>query len=285
MIKFIISIFSSISLLLICSVPGLSQEDNNLYGNLSPKEIKKEKRRLQIERWRELESEGTIVFEKYNLFHLKLNTDGYSFGFEHGKAKKVSLDNIYWFEFGERKSFKEQKLTPIIPYDETYTLVTLGKPFVYGKINNFYYLKFGYGQQRLIGKKNNKSGVGVTGIYGGGLSLAFLKPYYLDVQDPNTGQYERIAYDGTDESLFLNASAILGYAGFGTGFNQIRVVPGAFTRLGFRFDFGRFNDVVTAVEVGINAEIYTSKIAILAKQTPKIFFFNSYLAFDIGGRK
>ena len=40
------------------------------------------------------------------------------------------------------------------------------------------------GQQYLIGGKGNKNGVAVSAIYGGGLSLGYLKPYYLNVHDP-----------------------------------------------------------------------------------------------------
>ena len=34
-----------------------------------------------------------------------------------------------------------------------------GNSFIYGKINNFYFLKAGFGQQLLIGGKGNQNGV------------------------------------------------------------------------------------------------------------------------------
>ncbi len=245
----------------------------------------REKRRMlkeeKVTRWRELEEEGAIVFNRQTGLALKLTTDGYAFGVEWGRSRTPKRSRLYWFEFAERKNLKEQKLT-------NYTIVNgylvSGRPFIYGKTNTFFSMKLGYGQQQVIGFKGNKSGVGILGVYGGGLSFAFLKPYYLDVVDGNTNETKQIRYSDNND-LFLQSSSIIGYSGFGKGLNQLNVIPGIFIKGALRFDLGKYNDFLSCIEVGVNAEAYTSPAPIIAKVAPQQVFFNAYIGFLIGGRK
>ncbi len=99
-----------------------------------------------------------MVYNKQNAFGAKLVTDGYGIFYEHGKYKTNTSTNLWWLELGERKDPKESK---IVSGDGAG--FQIGNPFIYGKINNFYYAKLGFGQQRLIGGKGNKNGVAVSG--------------------------------------------------------------------------------------------------------------------------
>lgn len=226
------------------------------------------------------EEEGALIYQKQGAFGIKLNTDGYGFFYEHGKYKTIEKTNSWWIELGERKDKKEEKLTkgsslfPGIPF---------GNPFVYGKINNFYYFKLGLQQQRLIGGKGNKNGVAVSLIYGGGLTLGLLKPYYLQISS-STGDKD-IKYDGKNDSTFLNPSVIIGASGFGKGFSEIEYVPGAVLHTAIRFDYGRYNELISALEVGVNAEYYSKAMPILAYNEAGKLFFNAYVAIVFGKRK
>ncbi|CAF3820448.1 unnamed protein product [Rotaria sp. Silwood1] len=207
---------------------------------------------------------GAIIFNNQSAAYLNFNTDGYAIGYEHGK-----------------KSTKEEKLTAI--YNNG---APAGNPYVYGKQNNFYYLKIGFGKQKLLGGKNFTNGVAIQAIYGGGISLGMLKPYYLEVEKngSTTNETETIKYDESD-SRFLDPAKIYGSAAFGTGFGEIKFVPGAFVKGGFRFDYGRFNEVVSALEVGVTAEFYSQKMPIMALGKEKNFFISGYVSIVLGGRK
>lgn len=61
-------------------------------------------------------------------------------------------------------------------------------------------------------------------------------------------------------------------------------VPGVHAKTGLRFDWARFNEVVSALEVGVNAEYYTKDIPLMVFQEDKKFFFNAYLALQFGKR-
>jgi hypothetical protein len=62
------------------------------------------------------------------------------------------------------------------------------------------------------------------------------------------------------------------------------MVPGLHARLGLRYDWAEFNDFVSAVEVGINGEMYTKKIDIMVDNPGKRFFFNAYVSLLFGKR-
>jgi hypothetical protein len=163
--------------------------------------------------------------------------------------------------------------------------VIFGNPFVYGKQNNFYQLKLGVGQQRMIGGKGNKNGVAVYGIFAGGLSIGLLKPYYVDVQDPpNSGETRQIKYSQADSALFMSQE-ILGASGFTKGWGEMKFAPGVHAKTGLRFDWGRFNNAISAIEVGANVEFYAKKVEQMVGVEPNQFFLNGYLAVVFGNRK
>jgi len=245
---------------------------------MTEKQQKKAEKKARIDKLIKQEEEGAIIFDKQGAFGIKLNTDGYGIFYEHGKYKSITTTNLWWAELGEHKHRKEERTTP-----ESGGII-VGNQYIYGKINNFYNFKLGIGQQRLIGGKGNRNGVATTLIYGGGLALALLKPYYLQVKDPLTNEIKDIKFE-QDSALFLNPNYILGASGFGKGFGEIKVKPGAQARVAFRFDYGRYNEILSAIEVGVNAEYYFQKIQHMAFNKDKNFIFNAYVALVFGKRK
>jgi hypothetical protein len=240
---------------------------------------RKEEKKERINQLIKQEEEGALIYQKQSIFGIKLNTDGYGVFYELGKLKTPIKTNTYSIEIGERKHPKEEKLTRGNSLG-----FAIGNPYIYGKINNFYYAKLGIGQQRLIGGKGNKNGVAISAVYGGGLTAGLLKPYYLRIQDSQSGQAKDIKYNNND-SVFLAANYINGSAGLGKGFNEIKFVPGAFAKGALRFDYGRYNESVTAIEVGLNVEFYSQKMPIMLLNKQKQMFFNAYAAIDLGRRK
>lgn len=241
---------------------------------------KKAERREKINQLIKQEEEGALIYQKQGAFGFKFNTDAWSMFYEHGKYKTINTTNLWWAEFGERKDRKEEKV-PTLSASQGFLVIS---SYIYGKRNNFYYLKAGIGQQKLIGGKGNKNGVAVSAIYGGGFSAGLLKPYYLEIQNPSTNQREEIKYNNND-SLFLDPTIIIGKGGFTKGFNEIKFVPGVHARAALRFDYGRYNEVLSAMEVGVNAEYYTQSMPILLLNKERKLFFNAYIALVFGKRK
>jgi hypothetical protein len=115
-------------------------------------------------------------------------------------------------------------------------------------------------------------------IYQGGLSLGLLKPYYVQLKDGRD-----IKYDSPDQTLFLG-EPVAG-SGFSKGWSELKVEPGAFVKGALRFDFGRYNEQVQAIQIGISAEGYSKKVPIMALNDGQRLFIQGHLALVFGKRK
>lgn len=237
----------------------------------SQKKERRQENKKRINALIKQEEEGVIAYEKSTSFGGKLINDGYGIFFEIGRAKSVKNSTLFQFELSERKHPKEEKQSSY----------NFSNPFVFGKENFFYPVKLGVQLQSLYGNKSNKNGVSVTYNYGGGLSLGLLRPYY--VQSHSTGEY--IKYDSPDSLSFLDANDINAGPGFSKGWSDLKVTPGIYAKTALRFDYGSFNETISAIEVGITGEYYTKSIPLMVHIAPKKFFFSAYVAVMFGKRK
>lgn len=248
------------------------------------KEARLAEKRQRIDAMSKQEEEGVLIFKKQNAFGIQLRTNGYGIFYEIGRFKSPRFANLYLIELTEIKDVKEEKTQTGNGF--------VSNSFVYGKINNFYQLKLGFGQQYILGQKGNKNGIAVMGLYQGGLSLGFLRPYYINIQEG--GQEKSIKYDPNDSSnKFLTAGLISGSSGLGKGWNELEFVPGIFLKTALRFDFGRYNELIQALQIGLSVEAYSKEVEIMAPYDitgkpavePKQIFLQGHIAFVFGRRK
>ena len=220
---------------------------------------------------------------------LRLNTDGWSAflekGFIHSDNPKTidmfSNQTLIQLEFSEHQDPKQEK--------QTNELVSNNgpentKPFVFGKIINFYSVKLGYGFRRLIAGKPEPHNVSIHWVGVGGFALGLKKPYYVDVYSFATSQVETIKYTPADRADFLNSQYIFGASGFTKGLGEITFAPGLHAKSALHFDWAASRKSVAAVEAGVDAEYYFSKVEIMADQKPKSFFVNLYASIQFGHR-
>lgn len=237
------------------------------------KRDKKEEKRKRIDALIKQEEEGVIAYKKQTAYGVKLISDGYGFFYEVGRAKSVKKSMLFQFEISERKNPKEEKQSnPLSP----------SSPLIYGKLNYFYPIKLGVQQQMLLGNKSNKNGVSVTGNLGGGLIVGLLRAYEVEVDKAGTQTFVR--YDSPDSLLFVNGP-YYGGPNFGTGWKHLKVTPGIYVKPAVRFDYGKLNELVSAIEVGVSAEFYAKKIPQMLYNKQKQFFFSAYFALMFGKRK
>lgn len=242
------------------------------------KEERKEARREKIEQLMRQAEEGALIYSKQSIFGVQVRTNGYGLFYELGRLKTNRKTNIYRIDITEIKNIKEEK-----SQNGVNGFIFLGNPYIYGKINNFYQVTLGFGQQYILGQKGNKNGVSVSVIYNGGLAIGLLRPYYIEVEDVSGSR--TIKYED-DKDLFLNRPLIIGGGGLGKGWGEMKVKPGAFVKTAIRFDYGRFNETVSGIEVGLSGEFYGEKIPILAEQEKdRQFFIQGYIALLFGRRK
>lgn len=260
--KILIGVFTALIFL-----PAAAQE------KIDKKKNRKEEKRQRINALIRQEEEGVIAYKKHTAFGLKLTTDGYGGLFEIGKGQSIRKSLLFQLEITERKHTKEEKQSN--PFAPT-------APIIYGKQNFFYPVKLGVQQQILLGNKGNKNGVSVTANFGGGLSIGLLRPYMVEVD--KAGEKVFVQYDSPDSLLFINGP-FYGGPNFGTGWNKLKIAPGVYVKPSVRFDYGRFNEVVSAVEIGMTAEFYGKKIPQMIRTKQRNFFFGGYVSLMFGRRK
>ncbi|MBU3714593.1 MAG: hypothetical protein FGM46_06545 [Ferruginibacter sp.] len=262
--------------------------------NVGNKKSRREERRQRIDAIIRQEEEGVIKFRKHTVFGFKLANDGYGAFLEvaSNEGEMILDSSIRWnnqpwnsypfkkrtllfqLDISERKHVKEQKLRN--DFSPT-------APVIYGKINYFYPVKLGVQQQILLGNKSNKNGVCVTGNFGGGISMAFLRPYLVEV-DKGGGNYVFVGYESPDQNYFINGP-IIGGPNLGIGWEKLKLIPGLYVKPAVRFDYGKYNELVSALEVGVNAEYYFKNIPQMINIKQNRFFFNGYVSIVFGRRK
>lgn len=250
------------------SAAGFAQETKK-----APQKSRKELKREKINAMIRLEEEGVIAYRKHFAFGAKLISDGYGIFFEKGYAKSVKRATLFQLEISERKHPKEVKQNN--PNAATAALI-------YGKLNFFYPIKLGVQKQFLLGNKSNKNGVSITGNIGGGISLGLLRAYEVEVD--KAGQRTYVRYDSPDSLYFINGP-YYGGPGLSKGWDHLKLTPGLYIKPAFRFDYGRYNDLLSAIEVGVTAELYSKKIPQMLYNKEKQFFFTAYVALAFGRRK
>jgi len=258
---------------------GLHAQDST-YNSYQQKLDKRKQKKERINRMLRMEEEGELIFNKHNIFGIKIATDGYGIFFEKGKFITPAKTRLLQFELNEKKSPKEKRIS---------SGDIFGTSEILYKLNNFYSFKASIGEQRLIGGKGNKNGVAVTWLYTGGVSIGLLKPYYYNtvILDTANNTY----YDGPQKTLqqIINDTTAIyatnGGAGFTVGWNHLSIRPGLNLKTALRFDYARFNTSVTAIEAGVSAEYYFSKIPQVYAVPYKNFFFNGYVTIMFGSRK
>jgi hypothetical protein len=254
------------------------------YTPAPQRQTRQQQKRNRMNNALRMEEEGDLIFNRQNIFGIHLASDGYGISFEKGFFRTPTRTLLWEFELNEKHSPKEHHISATTDGFDFSSVV----PY---KLNNLYEFKMSIGQQILIGGKGNKNGVAVTALYAGGITIGMLKPYYLDITNAISGAsnqqtYAQFASDST------TGDQITGAAGFLIGWDNLTIKPGLNAKQGMRFDYGRLNQTVAAIEVGLTEEFFSGKMPIMYSPSgsinsspPKQFFFNAYVAILFGNRK
>jgi hypothetical protein len=200
----------------------------------------------------------------------------------YGTLKTYYKTNIWQFEFVHLKHPREY-----LDRVEFAPMRSGGSAssFTYGKQNSFFAIHAGYGQKYYFSGKAKKQGVAVGMSYAVGPSLGIIKPYYLELFDNSINGTSAQQYSAENASLFLNPGAIAGGAGFGYGFDGLSITPGGHAKAALHLDWGAFDEVIRALEVGIMIDVYAKQVPIMLTEDNKPYFINFYFSAELGKRK
>lgn len=230
-----------------------------------------------------------VVYDFETIYEGRVHTQGFALSYRKGKLKSYYKTTYQTFELGYIKDARERRTNRNLSISGE----RISSPFVYGKANQFFTLRYAYGEKRYLSEKTKRKGLAVGLIYEGGVTLGLLKPYSLkiirtDDEDPTMRFLETVQYDEEFRDDFLNERFIYGGAGFFKGWNSLTPTIGLHGKIGMHWAMGAFESKARAVETGIMFDIFPRKIPLLIEQddiTNSYYFFKLYLSFQFGIRK
>lgn len=221
----------------------------------------------------DLDEQEKVFFRNERTFSLNLNSNGYGIGYREGKRLDFLNKRLVEFELSVVKHPKEIKLAS--PYIQS------GSSYVFGKLNNTWTIRGGYGGQREVFKKADLGGIAIRYFYVGGPSIAFSKPIYYNVIYAVGG----ITYELRKETFnkdIHSPSDIYSKASFFEGIDEIKLSPGAYAKGGFHFEYSKEDKIIHAIELGASIEAYTRKLPIMASDDNKALFLSLFVTYRMG---
>jgi hypothetical protein len=163
-----------------------------------------------------------------------------------------------------------------------------GNVYILGKKNYLFALRPHVGYEFVLFPKGKEDGIQIDWLVNGGLSLGFVKPYYIQFEDNSRIYIE--AYDPQKHDPATKGAYIVGSGGFFRGFGNMRIVPGLHFKTGLSFEFGSFGGGVSGIEAGGMLELYPRKIELLdvAADYPthnRAIFSSFYVNIYFGSRR
>ena len=209
-----------------------------------------------------------LTFQDELTFGGKLSTNGWGFDIRRGYF--VDLRHKYFFEGGFNVIHhpKEYKISSVY---------FLFRNFVYGKINECYDMKLGYGRQLTLYQKKDLGSIEIRLIASTGADIAMLKPIYYIVINNNIEQTSKF-------DVAMQPATIERKAKFSKGLNEITLHPGIYLKLGLNFEFGVRSTKIKALEIGAGLDVIPMGLSIMASNPNQILFPNLYLNFSFGKR-
>ncbi len=220
-------------------------------------------------------NDAKVLYNHQAVGGLSIHTEGWGFYFRKGKILDI-YKKIYWeAEFVTMYHAQEYKISnPNQPE---------ASPYYFGKLNGMGTLRLGVGVSRMIWRKNDLSCVQIDAVYSAGVSLAVLKPVYLEIystgptgdQLPVPEKYD--PYKDTPTNIYGRASVF-------DGMGELSFYPGLYAKGGLNFDFANRNKSIKAIEAGIVVDGYKNVIPMMAFTKNNQVFINLYLSINVGKR-
>jgi len=225
-----------------------------------------------------------IVYDNELSFNAQISTPrNFLIGVRSGQL--TSYDEMkYWsLSFGDIRHSRERRENPDRVNGATNRV---SRAYVFGKQNQLYALRFGFGRRKYLSEKARQRGVAVGYSYEFGPTLGLLKPYYLELytgEQNNPGAIIDVRYSEATASRFLNQDAIFGASTWTNGIDEIRLRPGVHAKAAAHFAFGAYDEIAKSLEAGLMVDFLLgdSDILIESDLTPGVTNSPLYLSLFI----
>lgn len=223
----------------------------------------------------EIDDQLKVFFRNERSFGFQLNTDGIGASFRAGRRIDYLNKRLIEVDFGTLKSPKEYRQRH--PFGQ-------GGAYVFGKLNSAFYLRGGYGHQHELYSKEDFGGIAIRYFVSAGPTLALYKPIYYKVLYQISGtvnEYE-LREELFDPNSIAAPTEIYGRAAFTKGLKETKVMPGAYGKAGFNFEYSKEDRAIHAIEIGGQLNAFMKEIPIMAETRNKQFFFSLFVSYRFG---
>ncbi len=223
--------------------------------------------------------ENLILYNHMKTFGFVAHNLGLGIYYRNGKRISIFKTRLWEIEAVYMKSYKQKK--------QLNSYAVNAQRYVYGKLNDVFFLRGGIAWKKLLNDKPYWGGVEVRLHYGFGASIGIAKPYYVYAMyfyevSPGYFSYniKTEKFDPSQQSW----DDIYGRAPFTKGLNEISLHPGVYAKIGLNFEFGKRDTKTTALEVGGIVDIIPMGIKIMSGQTNTVFYPTLYISYSFGKR-
>lgn len=198
---------------------------------------------------------------------------GYGASFRRGKHVTAKTRSFYEIDAQNLKYPKETKLTGNAPER---------RRFVYGKINNVLLLRGALGLQNVIYGKPDSKAVEIRYSYSIGPTIAFVKPYYVQVdQVYGMNTISSVAvFD--DDNFSKTQTTVTGRGRFTDGLAELKFYPAATAKFNLSFEYAPYTNLIRAVEIGFSIDYFPKALPIMARNPAENLVFTFNLGFVFG---
>ncbi|MBL0309101.1 MAG: hypothetical protein IPP77_05315 [Bacteroidetes bacterium] len=226
---------------------------------------------------------------------IRKNLDLQDYQYKKEASGGVRVQTNGFSVFGEGGWIKDLKSTRLIQVEYSYYIDYRqkgkssdngGRKFVYGLRNRFHILRFSAGMKKTIADKADRNGLRLSFVGFGGISLGLLKPYYLLLRQPTDvpPYFADERYTDENATRFLSLDSIVGAGSATKGLDKIQPVPGVHGKIALDFDWGKKDEFVKALEVGMMLDLYYKRVPIMINSSNRFYQVALFVSFQFGKR-
>jgi hypothetical protein len=231
-----------------------------------------------VKKWKDhLQKWGLDTSYRYSIaLSGRLNTDGWTGGLIYGHkrdlvSRTINLWSLSLSEVKHEKETHQQGTNAGFPEFGS------GTSYIYGKINNLYLLQLMFEKDKQLLPALIEGNVAIGLRYGAGISLAMLKPYYLNLIQPDystspaTATIIETRFTDPNKEQFLAPQVIYGHGDWSKGLGEIDYVPGVIGEIAVTIAPKPNKTLAQIITLGINASVFSEPLIMIAENSPFVW--------------
>jgi hypothetical protein len=207
----------------------------------------------------DVDAPATVLHDREHVTHIGFQTNGWGIGSDWYLKGK---DAYTFWKVGADLQFIRHEKEFRTPSQDLW-----GRSYFYGKLNSFFVIRPGFGQNHEFAEKLRKSGVQLSYFWMLGPDIGFLKPVYLRIYYNSTmpGR-DDIIQDERYDPIKHGPHNIAGRSSSLMGLYESQIKLGLFFKGGLRLEYSNQDNAMKGMEMGLSVDVFPSRIEIMAEE-------------------